>query len=60
MYEIIWYRIIKFPVLWLALEMRFTVKFIANNRAVAQWLECSPREREVVGSIPDRVIPKTL
>ena len=28
--------------------------------AVAQWLERSPREREVVGSIPDRVIPKTL
>ena len=31
-----------------------------NNAAVAQWLERSPREREVVGSIPDRVIPKTL
>ena len=28
--------------------------------AVAQWLERSPREREFVGSIPDRVIPKTL
>ena len=28
--------------------------------AVAQWLERSPRKREVVGSIPDRVIPKTL
>ena len=28
--------------------------------AVAQWLERSPREREVVGSVPDRVIPKTL
>jgi len=28
--------------------------------AVAQWLERSPREMEVVGSIPDRVIPKTL
>ena len=28
--------------------------------AVAQWLERSPREREVVGSIPDPVIPKTL
>ena len=28
--------------------------------AVAQWLERSPREREVVCSIPDRAIPKTL
>ena len=28
--------------------------------AVAQWLERSPRKLEVVGSIPDRVIPKTL
>ena len=28
--------------------------------AVAQWLERSPREREVVGLIPDRVIPKTF
>ena len=28
--------------------------------AVAQWLERSPRKREVVGSILDRVIPKTL
>ena len=28
--------------------------------AVAQWLERSPRKREVVGSIPDHVIPKTL
>ena len=28
--------------------------------AVAQWLERSPREREVVGSIPDRVIYATL
>jgi len=28
--------------------------------AVAQWLERAPREREAVGSIPDRVIPKTL
>jgi len=27
---------------------------------VAQWLERSPREREVVGSILDRVIPRTL
>ena len=27
---------------------------------MAQWLERSPRERKVVGSIPDRVIPKTL
>jgi len=26
----------------------------------AHWLEPSPREREVVGSIPDRVIPKSL
>jgi len=25
-----------------------------------QWLEHLPREREVVGSIPDRVIPKML
>ena len=31
-----------------------------GSAAVAQWLERSPREREVVGSIPDRVIPKTL
>ena len=30
------------------------------TKNVAQWLERSPREREVVGSIPDRVIPKTL
>jgi len=29
-----------------------------NIAAVAQWLEHSPREQEVVGSIP--VIPKTL
>ena len=36
----------------------FTQAFI--TAAVAQWLERSPREREVVGSIPDRVIPKTL
>jgi len=28
--------------------------------AVAHWLERLPREREVVGSIPDRVIQKTL
>ena len=28
--------------------------------AVAEWLERLPREREVVGSIPDRVIPETL
>ena len=28
--------------------------------AVAEWLERPPREREVVGSIPDRVITKTL
>ena len=35
---------------------------IASNitAAVAQWLERQPREREVVGSIPDRVIQKTL
>ena len=33
---------------------------LAELYAVAQWLERSPREREVVGSIPDRVIPKTL
>ena len=33
---------------------------ISITAAVAQWLERSPREREVVGSIPDRVIPKTL
>jgi len=25
--------------------------------AVAQWLEPSPREQEVVGLVPDRVIP---
>ena len=29
-----------------------------RSAAVAQWLERSPREREVVGSIPDRVIPR--
>ena len=33
---------------------------IGKTAAVSQWLERSPREREVVGSIPDRVIPKTL
>ena len=33
---------------------------LENIAAVAQWLERLPREREVVGSIPDRVIPKTL
>ena len=27
---------------------------------MAQWLERLPRKREVVGSISDRVIPKTL
>ena len=32
----------------------------SGTAAVAQWLERSPRERKVVGSIPDRVIPKTL
>jgi len=31
-----------------------------STAAVAQWLERSPRERLVVGSIPDHVIPKTL
>jgi len=31
-----------------------------KTAAVAQWLERSPRWREVGGSIPDRVIPKTL
>jgi len=30
------------------------------SAVVAQWLERSPREREVVRSIPDHVIPKTL
>ena len=37
--------------------------YIINNvftPVVAQWLERSPRKREVVGSIPDHVIPKTL
>ena len=28
--------------------------------AVAQWLKRSPPKREVVGSIPDRVIPKDV
>jgi len=28
--------------------------------AVVQWLQRSPLKREVVASIPDRVIPKTL
>ena len=37
--------------------IRYSINLTA---AVAQWLERSPREREVVGSIPDRVIPKTL
>ena len=29
-----------------------------GQMAVAKWLEHSPSEREVVGSIPDHVIPK--
>ena len=39
---------------------RIKTIFELHTAAVAQWLERSPREREVVGSIPDRVIPKTL
>ena len=30
------------------------------ENAVAQWLEGSPHKREIVGSIPDRIISKTL
>jgi len=36
-----------------------TLENTTKTTAVAQWLERSPREREVVGWIPDRVIPKT-
>ena len=38
----------------------FSFSYKISTAAVAQWLERSPREREVVGSIPDRVTPKTL
>jgi len=31
-----------------------------TTAAVAQWLERSPRERDVVGLIPDRVIPDVI
>ena len=41
-------------------QNRSKVAFAFVSAAVAQWLERSPRERGVVGSIPDRVIPKTL
>jgi len=32
---------------------------VALKTAEAQWLERSPSELDLVGSIPDRVIPKT-
>ena len=44
--------------IWGLLSFRYVLMIV--NAAVAQWLERSPREREVVGSIPDRVILKTL
>ena len=31
-----------------------------STGVMAQWLECLPHNRKVVGSSPSRVIPKTL
>ena len=42
------------------LGLRLTVFDVLLTAAVAYWLECPPREREVVGSIPDRDRPKRL
>ena len=41
------------------LEDVFPQSFSATA-TVALWFRCPPREREVVGSIPGRFIPKTL
>ena len=51
-------------------EKRFSFLYMNNaitntlidisNATCIEWLERSPRKRAIVGSIPDRVIPKTL
>jgi len=46
--------------MWLIHRHKHMYVYNVHTLAVVQWLERSPREREVVGSIPDRVILKTL
>ena len=38
----------------------FQVNHGENTGVMGQWLERLPRKRKVVGSSPDRVIPKTF
>ena len=56
-------NVTQYLTLWTAVspvERSYIWQCQVSTAAVAHWLERSPREREVVGSIPDRVIPKTL
>ena len=47
--------------IWHTTDAPGTYTYITiNGSVVAQWIERSPREREVEGSIPDRVIQNTL